>query len=206
MSESRWLMSRKQKYRRSFSKETSKKLLDELKKMETPKQPRSPMIRSSCYVSEELVKKPYQNKDIEILADTTGDHIWIYDHVHGICHSFTRDISHFHSSDGSILPIYKQLKEKLTSHLNEVTKQYQEQEAEVPDLELIDGDLRFNCSDGAFFDADNTATIEDFIPCILTPNEVVISAKAVEQIGNGNARNGGQALMMLNTIARAVHG
>ena len=199
-------MSKKQKYRRTFSEETSKKLLDELMKMKPPKQPRTPMIRSSSYISEELVKKPYQNKDIEILADTTGDNIWIYDHSHQICHSFSRDISHYHSADGSILPIYKQLKEKLTSHLNEVADKYQEQEAEVPDLELIDGDLRFNCSEGAFFDADDMAIIEDFIPCILTPNEVVISAKAVEQIGNGNARNGGQALMMLNTIARAVHG
>jgi len=197
-------VSKKQKYRRTFSEGTSKKLLDELLKMETPKQPRSPLLRSFCYVADELVMKPYQNKEIEILADTTGDNLWIYDHVHQICHSFSRDISHFHSSDGSILPVYKQLKEKLKDHLNEVANKYQEQEAEVPNLELYDGELGFNCSEGAFFDADNTSE-EDFIPCILTPNEVVISAKAVAQIGNGNVRNGGQALMMLNTIARAVH-
>ena len=203
MSESRWLMSRKQKYRKQFSKKASEAVLEEILKMEVPAQPRNPMIRSGRYISQQLVNKPYQNKDIEILFDVTMDTLWVYDHVHQICHSFSRDISHFQDQDGSVLPVYKDLKETLKAHLKDI-KGKAEFDNPVPDLNLKDGDISFNCTHGAFFDSTNTL-LEDFIPCLLTPNEVVISAKAVEQIGNGNMRNGGHALMMLNTIARAVN-
>ena len=54
--------------------------------MEVPAQPRNPMIRSGRYISQQLVNKPYQNKDIEILFDVTMDTLWVYDHVHQICY------------------------------------------------------------------------------------------------------------------------
>jgi hypothetical protein len=190
-------MPRKHRYKHTFSKEVSSKLMKELMKVEPPKKPRTDMLRSANHVSEQLIHKPYQNKNIEILLDVTGDHLWIYDHDHQVSHSFARDISHQYTSQGSIIPVYKELKDTLRAFLKENYK------VDNPDLILADGNIEYDCTNGAFFDAEKSVDKTDYIPCLLTANEVVISADAVENIGNGNARNGGQALMMLNTIASA---
>jgi hypothetical protein len=196
-------VSKKQPYRIKFSKNAAAALKEDLLKMKPPKQPRSAYQRSSCYISEQLINKPYANKEIEILFDTTGENIWVYDHVHQICHSYSRDISHYHSQDGSILKIYSQLKDQIRANLNDILEKQLKVQNEIPDLCLHDGNISYNCSEGYFFDADNMAVVEDFIPCLVTPNEVIISEAACRVIGNGNVRNGGHALMMLNTIARS---
>jgi hypothetical protein len=99
--------------------------------------------------------------------------------------------------------LYSDLKNKLQDSVREIEEKYYEDEAEVPNLCLKDGNLHFDLSDGAFLDAHELSVIEDYIPCLATPNEVMICADAVKFWGNGNVRNGGRALMMLNTIGKA---
>ena len=196
-------MSDKHRYVIKFSKKAASKLKEDLLKMTPPKQPRTAYTKSTCHVSKTLINKPYHNKDIEILFDTTGEHIWFYDHVHQICHSYSRDVSHYHSQDGSIVKIYSQLKDQVRANLKEILEKQLKVQNEIPDLCLHDGNISYNCSEGYFFDADSMAVEEDFLLCLVTPNEVIVSAAACKIIGNGNVRNGGQALMMLNTIARS---
>ncbi len=193
----------KEKYIFQFSKLTSERMRDELLKMTPPKQTRTPYIRSSVLVAEELLTNPYPNKDIEIIIDCTGESVWVFDHAHQITHEYKKHLSHYHTQEGTILPIYSQLKDKIKQHLLDVVNKYEDMENEVPDLVINNGQISFNCSEGYFWDAEEMqVSIEDYIPCLLTPNEAILSAAALENIGNGDIRAGGMAVQMLNTTAR----
>ena len=98
----------KEKYMFQFSKRTSERIRNELLKMTPPKQPRTPYIRSSVLVAEALLKAPYQNKDIDIIIDCTGETVWVFDHTHQITHEYNKHLSHYHTQEGTILPIYRQ--------------------------------------------------------------------------------------------------
>ena len=197
------MTSKKQKYKIDFSKEVSKEVMNEMMKQQPPLQPRNPYTRSTAYCATELANKPYQHPHIQINMDITGECLYVYDNTTQITHSYTKEISHYRKADGSIVKLYSDLKNKLKDSVREIEQKYYEDEAEVPNLCLKDGILHFDLSNGIFLDAEDMSVIEDYIPALLTPNEVVICADAVAYWGNGNARNGGRALMMLNTIGKA---
>ena len=197
------MTSKKQKYKIDFSKEVSKEVMNEMMKQQPPLQPRNPYTRSTAYCATELANKPYQHPHIQINMDITGECLYVYDNTTQITHSYTKEISHYRKADGSIVKLYSNLKDKLKDSVREIEQKYYEDEAEVPNLCLKDGNLHFDLSNGIFLDAEDMSVIEDYIPALLTPNEVVICADAVAYWGNGNARNGGRALMMLNTIGKA---
>ena len=195
--------SKKQKYKIDFSKEVSKEVMNEMMKQQPPLQPRNPYTRSTAYCATELANKPYQHPHIQINMDITGECLYVYDNTTQITHSYTKEISHYRKADGSIVKLYSDLKNKLKDSVREIEQKYYEDEAEGPNLCLKDGTLHFDLSNGIFLDAEDMSVIEDYIPALLTPNEEVICADAVAYWGNGNARNGGRALMMLNTIGKA---
>ena len=177
--------------------------MDEMMKQQPPLQPRNPYTRSTAYCATELANKPYQHPHIQINMDITGECLYVYDNTTQITHSYTKEISHYRKADGSIVKLYSDLKNKLKDSVREIEQKYYEDEAEVPNLCLKDGNLHFDLSNGIFLDAEDMSVIEDYIPALLTPNEVVICADAVAYWGNGNARNGGRALLMLHTIGKA---
>ena len=197
------MTSKKQKYKIDFSKETSKAVMEEMMKQQPPLQPRNPYRRSTAYCATELANNPYKHPHIQINMDITGECLYVYDNTTQLVHSFTREVSHYRKADGSIVKLYADIKNKIQDSVREIEEKYYEDEAEVPNLCLKDGNLHFDMSDGAFLDAEDMSIIEDYIPCLLTPNEVTICADALTFWGNGNVRNGGRAFMMLNTIGKA---
>jgi|TARA_A100000172_G_scaffold65639_1_gene45163 hypothetical protein len=190
-------------YMHKLSKTTGDAVLKELLQFKVPTEPKSKSAKSLCYISEQLISNPYPNKQVQLYIDVTGDCLYLYDATIGLIHSFTREVTHHITSQGSIAPVYRNAREMMQARVRELEDEVDDKEKEFPDLNLVDGTLKFNCSDGAFFDAEDTACEKDFLNCLLTPNEVVICADAVRYWGNGNARNGGRALMMLNTMGRA---
>ena len=188
-----------------FSQATSKAVMEELLRFDVPPKPKSRAAKSLAHVSEQLIANPYPDKTIQFYIDVTGDCFYVYDATRGLIHSFTREVTHKIEDDGGISQLYRNAKEMVQARVKEIEESFYEQEKEVPDLILDDGSLKFDCTDGAFFDAEEMPCEQDFINCVLTPNEVVVNADAVRWWGNNNVRNGGRALMMLNTMGRSQH-
>ena len=196
---------KKKDYLKAFSKHASKQLLEEILLMRVPKHPRSLYHKSCCYVSEEVATTPYHNPFIEMIFDVTGDAFYVFDHEHQVCHQFRRDVSHAFKRDGSIKPIYKNLQQNIRAAVADTLNRYNNTTTDTPTAVLRNGEISFDCSAGAFFNSEEMTTIEDYLPILCTPDEAIISAEAVAHIGGMNARNGGHALMLLNTYHRSKY-
>ena len=138
------MTSRKQKYKIDFSKETSKAVMEEMMKQQPPLQPRNPYRRSTAYCATELANNPYKHPHIQINMDITGECLYVYDDTTQLTHSYTKEISHYRKADGSIVKLYSNLKDKLKDSVREIEEKYYEDEEEVPNLCLKDGNLHFD--------------------------------------------------------------
>ena len=178
----------------AFNKPVPKDLNDRLNeyhsKVKQKGKPRNPMYVSTMHLSDALDEDPYHNQLIKIRLDHTGDHLVIEDAINGYQHTYNKYASQ-KTDDPNLITIEK-IEAKL---LNDITGAC----TDNPGLKWKHTELGINldCSLGAFVELGEPRE-HDFIPALLTSQEVCICADAVLGLA-GSYELGGRVLMHINT-------
>jgi len=182
----------------NFNKQVSKSLNDELNtyhsKVRQRGKPRTPMIESTMHVSGRLASEPYQDALTEINLDHTGQHLVIRDHTKGFSHHYTKEISQ--TLDDPNLITIESIEAKITKDI-EALLQGNLKKPDEPKWFHSEMGININGSNGLFLEM-GAPRPHDFIPCLLTSQEIVLCADAVLGLA-GSYDLGGRALMHINT-------
>ena len=182
----------------NFNKQVSKSLNDELNryhsKVRQRGKPRTPMIESTMHLSERLASEPYQDVLTEIKLDHTGQHLVICDHTKGFSHHYTKEISQ--PLDDPNLITIESIEAKIKKDI-EALLQGNMKKPDEPKWFHSEMGININGSNGLFLEM-GAPRPHDFIPCLLTSQEIVLCADAVLGLA-GSYDLGGRALMHINT-------
>jgi|TARA_R100000781_G_scaffold68516_1_gene43142 hypothetical protein len=134
--------------------------------------------------------------DLTFLADNGAEELYIFDKRTGFEHHFGIYFSYLLDEP---ISMYSQL-----LGTGDIVRKAREEELEKkyrhksPRWKFDKNGFQIDASTGIFLDFPELSV--DFIPCQLTPGEVVICRDACVKVGDGDARRGGQILNMLNAI------
>ena len=155
-------------------------------------------VRARNDLQKRLIAHNYEG--LTFVPEPTFNEIFIFDHITGYEHHFTINFSYLMESEDSK---YTEINDtqKYVEHKNKADQIREEylKLGPTPIWKLTNGGFQVDASDGVFLDFQEEEAV-DYIPCVCTPMEMVMSSEALLGVGKGDVARGGMLLCLLNAI------